>query len=135
MHPRTRDDSACDEHLGHLHAVERRALAQVVAGDPEVERTRLGRVFPDPADEHRIDPAASSGVGKPSPSSTSRTPGASRSSSTASAFVHRAVEADVHATPRGRRTPGTRTQVTAHLMSSSWRILRVSRTIFHSSDV
>ena len=30
---------------------------------------------------------------------------------------------------------GTRTQVTVHRISSSWRILRVSRTIFHSSDV
>src|SRR5690348_12183245 len=35
-----------DQDLGHLHRVQRRALAEVVAGDPEVERVRLTRVLP-----------------------------------------------------------------------------------------
>ena len=55
---------ACKQHLGHLHAVQRRALAQVVAGDPEVERARLRRVLAHAPDEHGVDARrASSGVG------------------------------------------------------------------------
>ena len=47
-----------DEDLGHLHRVQGRALAQVVARHPEVEGVGLARVFPQPTDEHRIDARA-----------------------------------------------------------------------------
>ena len=94
------------EQLGHLERVERGALAQVVAGDPEVERVRpatgpraAGRRAPGRC------PRASSGVGAPSPPSTSRTPGARASSSTASAARQRRARTARWPTSRGRRTP------------------------------
>ena len=124
-----------DEDLGHLHPVERGALAEVVAGDPEVQRSRLGRVFAHPADEHRIDAGGlerrREAVATVDQLDTGRVP------EQLDRFGLRPIG-------RWKRTftdtawptnTGTRTQVTLHLMSSSWRILRVSRTIFHSSDV
>ena len=103
---RARPADSVQQELGHLHRVERRALAQVVAGDPEVDRARAptgprapGRRAPG----RSRPPRAASGSRRRRRSS--RTPGASRSSSTASALRHRAVEPDVGATSRGRRTP------------------------------
>src|SRR5690242_20527943 len=46
---------ACEEQLGELDRVQRRALAQVVAGDPEVQRSGLGTVLANPPDQHRVD--------------------------------------------------------------------------------
>ena len=47
-----------EEELGDLDRVERGALAQVVAGDPEVERVLLRRVLAQATDEHRVDAGA-----------------------------------------------------------------------------
>ena len=41
------------EEFRHLHTVQRRALAQVVAGDPKVDRSGFGRVFTYAPDEYR----------------------------------------------------------------------------------
>ncbi len=74
------------------------------------------------------------GVGAPSPPSTSTTPGASESSSTASALPRGRENSRLAAMAWPTKT-GTRTQVAVTWIESSWRILRVSRTSFHSSDV
>ena len=119
-----------------LDAVERGALAQVVAGGPEVEGVLLRRVFADPA---RRAPGRS----PPPPWGWARRrrrrraarrarPRAARRASARDigrsncTFTRDAVP-DVHGHPhaRGRCT----------WISGAWRILRVSRTIFHSSDV
>ena len=42
------------QQLGHLHRVGGRALAQVVAHDPEVEAALVRRVAADPADQHVV---------------------------------------------------------------------------------
>ena len=43
------------EQLGELDRVERRPLAEVVAGHPQVEGVGLGLVLPEPPDEHGVD--------------------------------------------------------------------------------
>ena len=79
-------------------------------------------------------PAPSSGVGAPSPPSTRTTPGAVDSSSTASALLTGRENSRLAAMAWPTNT-GTLTQVAVTAIESSWRILRVSRTSFHSSDV
>src|SRR5690349_5106036 len=46
------DQSARMQELGELDRVRRSALAQVVADDPHVQATLMGRVTPDPAYQH-----------------------------------------------------------------------------------
>ena len=53
--PGTRTRSRCDQHLGDLDAVGRRALAQVVGDDPQRQTVRARLVAPDAADQH-LDP-------------------------------------------------------------------------------
>ena len=50
------DQVALGEQLSDLDGVRRRALAQVVADDPEVETALVRGVAPDPADEHLVAP-------------------------------------------------------------------------------
>ena len=80
--------SAGDQDLGHLDAVERGALAEVVAGDPQV------RASPAPTGPRAAGRRAPGRCRRPRAGSGSRrrrrrarTPGASRSSSTASALL------------------------------------------------
>src|SRR5881397_2790247 len=42
------------EQLGDLHGIERGALAEIVADDPQAEPVLDRRIFTDPADEGRI---------------------------------------------------------------------------------
>ena len=123
-----------EQDLGHLDRVERGALAQVVAGDPEIDRSGLRRVFAHAADEHRVD---AGGVERRRVTvAVVDQPHAGRVAqiSTASAFDIGRWNRTLADTAWPTYT-GTRTQVTVQRMSSSWRILRVSRIIFHSSDV
>ena len=50
----TRTRPALDEELGDLDGVRGRALAQVVADDPEVQAALVRGVAADPADEHLV---------------------------------------------------------------------------------
>src|SRR5690606_6256973 len=42
------------QQLGQLHGVQRRALAQIVGDDPQVQATRMRRVLANPADIDRV---------------------------------------------------------------------------------
>ena len=42
------------EQLGELHGIRRRALAQVVGDDPQIERALVAGVAADPPDEHVV---------------------------------------------------------------------------------
>ena len=50
------------EQLGDLDRVERRALAQIVADDPQAEAVLDRRILADAADEGRVFADASTGV-------------------------------------------------------------------------
>ena len=45
-----------DQDLGDLNCIERRALAQVVGNDPQIEPMRHGRIAADTADIDRVLP-------------------------------------------------------------------------------
>src|ERR1035437_4145170 len=58
-----RNASGRDEELRQLDRVQRRALAEVVTGHPEVEGPLPRRVVAEPTHEHRVDPGTVEGRG------------------------------------------------------------------------
>ena len=41
-------------HFSDLHCVGRRSLSQVICNDEQIQRPRMGKILPDPPDEHLV---------------------------------------------------------------------------------
>ena len=135
VEPSQASRSQVEQELGQLHRVERGALAQVVAGDPEVEGVLLRRVFAEPT---RPAPGRCPRPRAASASRRRRRPAAPRAR-------RRAARPRRHATTarrtarwppwRGRRTPARARRWRWRGAPGACRILRLSCTSFHSSLV
>ena len=129
--------AALVQDFGDLDRVGGGALEQVVADDPHLQAARVRGVAPQAADEDLVAAGA-----RRAPSGSRASPGrrpasgrAGRPAARAPASTLRSSRVSRSPTPSASCAPGTRAQVTAILMLSSPRILRVSNIILRSSSV